>query len=157
MKMSIVLASILSTAVSASQVIAESLDTVRSLSTPGTTKLVVFRSRESTQTATMNYRLFIDGKHIGKLKVGDFYALEMMPGDHTLKTNDRGKTAVDFVLRENHTLVYRANVLRDLSVELAEMSAEQALAEAPQLADELQTVQHWAVSPRAGGNDAGGE
>ncbi len=55
--------------------------------------LIIYRI---TDRSAINYRILVDGKHVGKLKRGEAISLQLSAGEHVITTSDAkfGKMAV---------------------------------------------------------------
>lgn len=54
--------------------------------------LIIQRSDEGNANATLYYRIWVDGKHIGKLKRGRAMRLQLSAGTHSIRANDPAHT-----------------------------------------------------------------
>ena len=72
--------------------------------------LVIYRSGEANKTQSVNYRLYVDGKPVGKLRHNTAFPLSLSAGVHTVTLNDPDSTELLVEINANHTAIIRAEV-----------------------------------------------
>lgn len=77
--------------------------------------LVIYRT---TDNSAVDYRLLVDGKHIGKLKPNSAIKLRLSAGDHIISSNDRNKTKLKVVTHGDSVTYVRKDIGRRSRISL---------------------------------------
>ncbi|MEH6549998.1 MAG: hypothetical protein V7744_08445 [Pseudomonadales bacterium] len=117
----------------AGSVFASSPAEVEKVATPGKSQVVIFRPSQRSAQSYMNYRVYIDGDHAGKIRTNRHLVTDIGPGVHQLITSDRDNSGLEFTVAANETVVIRAVVDKQLLMEMEQVSADLAIAEVPEL------------------------
>lgn len=90
------------------------------------THLVIYRSDNSAANTATYYRIWVDGKHIGKLKRDTVMNLQLAAGEHIITANDREHTQFVVVTSEHGITYVQADIdkRRRLSLTSSEPSAQ---------------------------------
>lgn len=97
-------------------------------------KLIIFRPKQGASLSALYYRAYIDGVFAGKLKPGQAFELSLTAGKHQLTFNNKLRSRLTFTIKPGQTKLVRGQIMKDYSIELDDIGAEQALEEAPYLA-----------------------
>ena len=96
--------------------------------TEETANLVIQRPHQQAQYSYMDYRLYLNGKNIGKLSNGEKMEFRLQPGRYTLVANDRDGSELSVVVKAGQTMVVDGRVDRELQMSLANRVTNQAIA-----------------------------
>ena len=103
--------------------------------------VIIYRPKQSASVKTINYRLFVDGKSLGRLKTSSHYSLDLAPCTHKISVHDKAKSGYILNVAAGETLVIKGLVNRKLAVDFTEMAASAAVAEAPFVAKDIQAAE----------------
>lgn len=88
--------------------------------------LVIYRPNDNS---SLNYRIWVDGKYVGKLKVDEAMKLQVDPGKHVISSNDHNRTRLSVSVAEQGVTYVRKEVHRKTTMSLAvDKTAYQAFA-----------------------------
>ena len=74
-----------------------------------TAKLVIYRPNDGS---SMSYRLWVDDQYMGKLKPKQVVKLQLSPGEHVIRSNDRNRSELSVTVNEQGTTYVRAEIDR---------------------------------------------
>lgn len=72
--------------------------------------LIVYRPAQNVAVSGVSYRVFLDRKHIQRLRVNEHITLQIDPGAHTLMANDKKKSKIEFEAGPRETIYVKASV-----------------------------------------------
>ena len=108
--------------------------------------IIIYRPKQSASVKTINYRLYVNGKSLGRLKTSSYYSLDLAPGVHKVSVNDKAKSEYILNVTAGETLVVKGLVSRTLGVNFTEMAPSAAVAEAPYVAEAIDAAQGKALT-----------
>ena len=91
------------------------------------TNLVIYRPSQQAGLSYLDYRLYLNGKNLGKLSNGERMELQLDPGRYTLMANDADQSQLVFTVRAGNTTVVKAQVSRALRMPLVNMEIRRAV------------------------------
>jgi hypothetical protein len=77
--------------------------------------LVIYRPNDGS---SLNYRIWVDGEHMGRLKVGATMKLRVDPGNHVISSNDSNRTQLTVTVTELDATYVRKEVNRKNTISL---------------------------------------
>ena len=80
-----------------------------------TAKLVIYRANDGS---SMSYRLWVDDQYMGKLKLKEVLELQLSPGEHVIRSNDRNRSELSVTVNEQGTTYVRAEIDRKTRLSL---------------------------------------
>jgi hypothetical protein len=80
-----------------------------------TAKLVIYRPNDGS---SMSYRLWVDDQYMGKLKLKQVLELQLSPGEHVIRSNDRNRSELSVTVNEQRTTYVRAEIDRKTRMSL---------------------------------------
>lgn len=98
---------------------------------------VIYRPKQTATMSGINYRVYVDGKRLAKLRVGSHQVLNLSPGQHTLSANDRNRSKLKFIVNETGTTIVRAAAKSTTHIVFDTADMERTLKEAPAVAKSL--------------------
>jgi hypothetical protein len=78
--------------------------------------LVIYRPDDGS---TLNYRIWVDGHYMGKLKTTESLHLRVKPGEHVISCNDRKRTKLRVTVAQQGTSYVRHEIYRKTTMSLA--------------------------------------
>lgn len=84
--------------------------------------LVIYRAEDNS---ALLYRYSVDGKHLGKLKHGEQFALQLAAGEHTISISDPKKTKLTVKVQPHHVTFVRSTVDRKSRLSLKQEATTQ--------------------------------
>ena len=92
-------------------------ETVKRVDKSEQANVIIYRTMDDS---AVNYRLRVDGKHIGKLKANSAIRLQLSAGDHVITSNDRKKTLLKVSVGSDGVTYVRKDVGRNTRISLKE-------------------------------------
>ena len=90
--------------------------------------LVIQRPHQQAQYSYLDYRLYLNGKNIGKLSNGETMEFRLQPGRYTLVANDREGSELSVLVKAGETVIVDGQVSRELQMSLVDQSVQQSVA-----------------------------
>ncbi|MCV6606561.1 MAG: DUF2846 domain-containing protein [Porticoccaceae bacterium] len=100
---------------------ADSDTSVDAVETPN---LIIYRPSQRAVLSYMNYRLYLNGKNLGKLANGKRMELQLLPGRYTLMANDAVQTRLQFDVQPGKTTLVKAEVNPALCMPMVDMEPQ---------------------------------
>lgn len=98
-------------------------------------RLIIYRPSVQNSQSALYFRVYVDGQYLGKLKNGHHYLVNLAPGDHLITANAKDRPTLSVTVRTASTAVVRTEISRRNKLNWREVSARQAIQEAPELAE----------------------
>ena len=105
-----------------------------------TAKVVIYRPKQTASVKSINYRLYVNGEKLGRLKTSSYQSVDLPAGEHTITVNDKARSEYVFKIEAGETVVVKGLVSRTLNVNFTEMAPSAAIAEAPFVAKAIQAT-----------------
>ncbi len=111
--------------------------------------LVIYRSSPKNQfLSQLNYRILVDGRMVGKLKINTHHALTLSPGYHTIIVSDHAHSKIKVSVTENATTIVKGVTQRDLTLKLDAVNTSEAITDFPVITKYLSDRETQLVSHR---------
>jgi hypothetical protein len=78
--------------------------------------LVIYRPDDGS---SLSYRIWVDDQYMGQLEVEEVFKLQLQPGEHTIRANDRKRSELLVTVTEQGTTYVRSEIYRKTSMSLA--------------------------------------
>ncbi|MDM3870992.1 hypothetical protein QSV34_06445 [Porticoccus sp. W117] len=85
--------------------------------------VVIYRPSQQAMLSYMDYRLYLNGKSLGKLAHGKRMELQLAPGHYQLIANDSAKSQLKFEVEAGKTTVVKTEVDSALCMPMSEMGS----------------------------------
>ncbi|UTW46369.1 hypothetical protein KFE80_05680 [bacterium SCSIO 12696] len=86
--------------------------------------VVIYRPNQRAMLSYMDYRLYLNGKSLGKLPHGERLELHLSPGSYQLMANDSAQSQLQFEVKTGKTTVVKAQVDSALCMPMKEMKPQ---------------------------------
>ena len=86
--------------------------------------LVIYRAADRS---AMNYRLLVDGKHVGKLDRGRVIRLQLPAGEHIISANDKQRSNISVTVGTDTVIYVRGDVDKRQQLSLQVLEPSQGL------------------------------
>ncbi len=99
--------------------------------------LVIYRPKQNAVYGSINFRIIVNGKILGKLKGKMYYSVELSPGEHIISVNDKTRTRQKISIEDHEIVVIQGKVNRKHTLVMRRVNAIEAVQDAPFLAEVL--------------------
>lgn len=89
--------------------------------------MVIFRGSGEPTTEALYYRIYVDGKRIGKIRKNTAFHLELSVGEHMITLNDGAKTKLQVHVSNARVNYIKVSLNKRWQAKLAEVAADSPL------------------------------
>jgi hypothetical protein len=92
------------------------------IQSPATANLIIYRPNDYS---AMNYRIWVDGRYLGKLKRDKALELHVSPGEHVIRSNDRNRSELAVTVNEQGVTYVHSEIYRKTRIAITEVEGPQ--------------------------------
>ena len=84
--------------------------------------LIIYRPNDHS---AMNYRVWVDGRYMGKLKPKEVIEMHVLPGKHVISSNDRNRSELVVTVSKQGVTYVRNEIYRKTRLAITEVKGPQ--------------------------------